>query len=416
VAARQQLVPDLGAAVRARPSLGLYLGALLLLPVSGLAPLGLLGRRASWTDVLVALASIAWLVEARRSRPLADIGRLRGVFVALAAFLALSGLSALLVADDRRDAARNVLLAAELVALVLLTADHGRTRLGRNAIVLVVAAGGALTVVLAVAGVALFHLGFDTRLTGAYGEQLIASGSYVRAAAGFGTPPLLANYCIVAAAIVALGSDVTPRLRRAVELGLGLVVVLTLSRAVLGFGVAVAIRAAGQRGSRRAWALAATAAFLAVGVMATLTVGRLHLDPTRPSTISFEVPDPGNRRQAFATSAETLASSPLLGTGPGSLPGENRGVPFRAHFTPLNVAATVGLPALAALATALVLLWTRRSRPTDIALWSGLAGVAIDALGQDVEHFRHVWLLIGLAAAGVGGRIEEPGEDAIVAA
>lgn len=135
------------------------------------------------------------------------------------------------------------------------------------------------------------------------------------------------------------------------------------------------------------------------------------LDPTRLSTVSFEVPDPGNRRQALATSLDTLADHPLLGTGPGTLPGRNRGVPFRAHLTPLNIAATVGVPALVAVTAALALLWRRRPRPTDVALWSGFAGVGIDALGQDVEHFRHVWILVGLAAAAVASRAPTPPGD-----
>ncbi len=220
-------------------------------------------------------------------------------------------------------------------------------------------------------------------------------------AAGFGSPPLLAGYCIFAAAVMAIDSDLAPRARRATEAALAIVVVLTLSRAIIGFFVAVGIRAAAARRSSRARTLAWVAAVLGVGVMVALTVGRLHLDPTRPSTISYEVPDPGNRREAFATSLDTLGQHPILGAGPGTLTGENRGLPFRAHFTPLNVAATVGLPALVALTAALLLLWMGRRRPTEVAVWSGLAGVGIDAIGQDVEHFRHVWVLIGLAAASV---------------
>ncbi len=399
-------------AVRDRPSFALYLAALAFLPIAGIAPLGVLSERSSWTDLLVAAAALAWAVETVPRVRWRGASPLRGVYVAFAVFLALSALSAVLVADDRRDAVVNVLLAAELVALAVLTADYARSRRGRNAIVAVMAVGAIGTVALAALGVALFYLGVDTSLTGVYGEQFIASDSYVRAAAGFDTPPLLANYCIVAAAVMAIDSDLSPRLRRATELALAVVVILTLSRAILGFFVAMAIRVAGTRGSSRAKGLAVAAAVLAVAVMALLTIGRLHLDPTQPSTISYEVPDPGNRREAFATSLDTLWSQPLLGSGPGTLPGENRGAPFRAHFTPLNIAATVGLPALIALATALILLWTRRGRPTDIALWSGFAGVAIDAIGQDVEHFRHVWILIGLAAGSVAasrasGRSEE---------
>ena len=380
------------------PSFGLYLLALAALPFAGVAPLGVLNERSSWTDVLIAAAAIAWLLEIRPRWRDSAFDRLRGAYVAIGVFLALTAMSAVL-ADDRREALITVLLMGELVALMIMTAYHGRTRARRYAIVLVIALGALATIAMAAVGLASFYLGLDTPLIGPYGEQFVASGAYARVAAGFGTPPLLADYCIVAAAIVAMDADLPHRLRRAVELSLAVVVVLTLSRAILGFFVAIAIRAAAARGSRAAKLAAGALAVAALATIAALTVGRLRLDPTRPSTISYELPDPGNRRQAFATSLQTFAAHPLLGLGPGTFPGENRGVPFRAHFTPLNIAATVGLPALLALATALAILWRRRPRPTEIALWSGLAGVAIDALGQDVEHFRHVWILIGLAAA-----------------
>jgi hypothetical protein len=54
-------------------------------------------------------------------------------------------------------------------------------------------------------------------------------------------------------------------------------------------------------------------------------------------------------------------------------------VPLRAHLTPLNIAATMGAPALVAFAL--------------------LAGLALDGLAQDIDHFRHVWVMIGLADA-----------------
>ena len=123
-------------------------------------------------------------------------------------------------------------------------------------------------------------------------------------------------------------------------------------------------------------------------VVPALSVGRLHLDPTRPETISYEVPDPHSRREALATLLHTLREHPLVGEGPGSLTGENMGVPFRAHLTLLNIAATMGLPALAAFTFLIVTLWRNRRWPTPVATWSGMAGLGVDALGQDVEHFR----------------------------
>jgi hypothetical protein len=106
------------------------------------------------------------------------------------------------------------------------------------------------------------------------------------------------------------------------------------------------------------------------------------------------------------TAWRTLRDEPVFGIGPGTDPGIYFGMRFRAHLTPLNVAATAGLPALLLLTGTVVALWRGRSRPTDVAIWSGLAAVMIDGLAQDFEHFRHVWLLIGLAAATTAARPE----------
>lgn len=389
---------DVETSIRERPSFGLYLAALAALPIGWLSPLSSISERSTWTDVLVAAALVLWAWERLRGGQIARRPPLLGVWVALGAYLLFTVLSGAFAAEDRHDAVINILLTAELIGLAVLTADYARGRRELGAIVLVIMLGALLTVALAAVGFGLFYLGVDTRLTGGYGE-IAASNSYARVRAGFFSAPLLASYCIFAAAVMAIDCDVPRRLRRGTELALAPVVILTLSRGILGFFVAMGIRAAGARRSARARALAVAAAVLAVGAMVALTVGLLHLDPTRPSTISYTVPAPDNRREAFSSSLGTLGDHLLLGAGPGAITGQNRGVPFRAHFTPLNVAATVGLPALIALSVALALLWTRRGRPTAVALWSGFAGIAIDALGQDVEHFRHVWVLIGLAAA-----------------
>lgn len=71
----------------------------------------------------------------------------------------------------------------------------------------------------------------------------------------------------------------------------------------------------------------------------------------------------------------------------------------RAHVTLLNIAATMGIPALAAITFLIVILWRNRWRPTPIATWSGLAGLAIDGLTLDSDHFRHLWILLGMADA-----------------
>jgi O-antigen ligase len=179
-------------------------------------------------------------------------------------------------------------------------------------------------------------------------------------------------------------------------------VVFTFSRAIIGFGAAAVIRAARTPAQRAA---AAAAAILCVALMAALTFTKVSLDPSHPLDARIETAHESVRNQELRASLETLSEHPAYGTGPGSLPGEAAGYGRRqAHNTPVGVAATLGLPALAVLIALLVALWRGRSRPTNWATWGGLAGLGIDGLGQDIEHFRHVWVMLGVAGAQQGDR------------
>jgi hypothetical protein len=383
--------------VLGRPAFALYLLALATLGFNWLSPLSSFQETAGWTDVFVALAALAWLVERTRTRSFPEP---RLFHLALALWLA-AALFSLAFADAKGTGAKNVLLLCELAALALLTSEYASEREGLKAIVAVIAGVSLVTAALAALGLALFFAGEQTSLIGAYGEQFIRSDNYARVAAGFSTPPLLASFCIFASAVVAReDSPVSPRLTAAIQFALSAVVLLTFSRGAIAFFMALGIRAAYRRLDARAAArVALLLVSAAVALLALMSVGRLHLDPTKPSTITYEVPDPGNRREAFDTGLDTLADHPLTGKGPGSYVSLNRGAPFRAHFTPLNVAATTGLPALAALVFLVVVLWRERGRPTSIATWSGLLGLAVDGLAQDIEHFRHLWVMLGLADA-----------------
>ena len=378
-----------------RASFWCYLAAVAGLGVRWLSPLSAITEQAILSDVLVAAASGIWLIGLLVGR---RGFRIRVFHLALALVVGATCLSAAFAADTQL-ALENVLLTLELVAIALLTSYFAADARRLRWIVWAVCASVLVTAVLAAVGLALFYADVKTGLTGAYGEQFIANDTYARVQAGFYSPPLLASYCIFASAVIAREDVPIPhRVRLAAQIALGALVIATLSRAVLGFAAALIIRAAARRPDSVRWRSAAIATVVgAMVAMAALTAGRLHLDPTRPGTISYEVPDPGNRAESFVASVETLGDHPIVGEGPGTLVGENRGQPFRAHFTPLNIAATVGLPALAAFTFLIVTLWRRRRRPTPIATWSGLAGLGIDGLGQDIEHFRHVWVLLGLA-------------------
>jgi hypothetical protein len=383
-------------AARERPSLALYLIALALLPIKWLSPIS--HEQAGWTDVFIAAAALAWSWEKVRAgaRP-----KLRAAHVGLALYLVAGAVSAAAASTGSTGVWSNVLIMAELVVLAVLTSDFARDESGRRAIGLVVLLTVLVTAVLAVLALCLFYARVPTDLVWLYGD-LTPSDNYARIAAGFHSAPLLGSYCIFASAVLADQASGLPRRVRAVaQVILLVLVVLTVSRALLGFLVAAAIRFAAARGTRAARNLAIGAVVASLLVATILTVGRLSIDPSAPTSASYSLLDTSDspRLASIEASAETLADRPLVGSGPGSLAGEADGAGLRAHLTPLNVAATLGLPALAALAFAIGAIWRQRRRPTNIAIWSGLAGLGIDSLSQDAEHFRHVWILLGLADA-----------------
>lgn len=240
---------------------------------------------------------------------------------------------------------------------------------------------------------ALFYAGVETPLIGGHGGLL--PGYYARAQAGLYHPSLLASFCIFASAVLAhADANLSSTLRRTAQAAIAIAVLLTFSRGIIAFALSVVIRAACGRGHRR---VAIFCAVASVACIALLTLPNVRLDPSRPLSVHLR-DTPSMHRRAITSSFRTFIAHPLWGTGPGTHPGQLKpGMPFDAHLTPLNVAATLGVPALVGFLAIPLALWRRRRRPTDIATWSGLAGLGLDALAQDVEDFRHLWVLFGLA-------------------
>lgn len=368
----------------------LYLSAVALLPWAWLPPFPWLHPRAQWSDAVLAAAALAWalaLWRARR-RPHAH-----PAFAAMAAYLVWAAVS--LLANGATPAGAAKLLGhALLVALAVVTADLASRPDGFPRLARAVAVTSLLSAAAALLGELLFLAGRPTALVGSYGD--LVPGPYARVQAGLTHPNLLASFCLAASGLVASRAAALPRrLHLWTQAALAATVLLTVSRAALAFAVAWLLRTARTPGARRrAWAaVAATAALLVA-----LSLVHLRLDPTRPWPARLD-PQPSPRRQALASAAATLASRPLFGVGPGAHPARADGAPFDAHLTFLNVAATLGLPAAAAFVAIPLLLWRRRARPTDVALWAALLALALDGLAQDVEDFRHVWLLFGALAA-----------------
>ncbi len=377
----------------------LYLATLALLPWGALVRFPFLHENAQWSDVVFALAAAAWAASLVASRRLP---RPRKVHAGLALYLGWAVVSLLAVSPRAASGPAKLLGVAMLVALFVVTSDMmGRPGMP-SAVGRTLAATSLLTAAAAVIGVALSFFGTITPLVGTCGDLL--PGPLSRAQAGFPHPNLLASWCVFAAgALSREDAGLSRTWRRVSQAALALTVVLTTSRAILAFALAAAIRGATTPARRRA---AGILAAFCVAAIVVLTLVNVTFNPLRPWDLQLR-PGPSVRLQAATTSVATLLSHPVVGTGPGTSPGLRGALPFDAHLTPLNIAATLGLPALAGLAFAALALWRARSRPTDLATWGMLAGLALDGLGQDVEDFRHVWVALGFADAGRGDREKE---------
>jgi hypothetical protein len=372
--------------------LALYVTSLVLLPWTWFPPFPWLHEHAQWSDAVFALAAVAWLIERWQ---LGSWPRFHSLHIALALYFSFACLSLFSSSPNPLSGLPKLLGIAELCTLAFITSDlASRPGVSRN-IGRAIAITSLITAAAAVAGLLLFYGGVSSPLIGIYGE-LEASRWYARVQAGTYNPNLLASFCIFAAAIVARRDSELPVALRRVALGaLWVTVLLTFSRGILGFIVASMIRNAHTPTRKK---IAGTVGIFLTLIMLTATLWNPVLDPSHLLAAHLHSA-PSTRLQAATSSLQTLIAHPLLGSGLSTSPGTARGLAFDAHLTPLNVASTLGLPALIAFLFMIASLWRRRGRPTDLAIWGGLAGLALDGLAQDIEDFRHLWVMIGLANA-----------------
>lgn len=374
------------------PAAVLLVATLVLLPWGAFLPLGALHEHAQWPDAVFALATLAWAAAQLQSGRRA---RVRPVHAWLALYLGWAALSLALASPRPPSGAPKLLGMAMLAALFAVTSDIVGWPGLPAAIGRAIAVTSLAVAIAAVAAFVLALLGVATPLVGAPGD--LRPTSLPRVQGGFSHPNLLASWCVFASALVARAdAGLSRRVRCLVQVALAVTVLLTVSRAILAFALSAALRHASTTGRRR---LAALLALATVLTFPALTLWNVQLDTSRPWAIGVaEQSSP--RLQAARTSLEALARHPLFGLGPGSSVGSHAGHAMDAHLTPLNVAATLGLPALLALVLLVAALWRARARPTDRTTWGLLAGLGVDGLAQDVEDFRHVWIALGLADAG----------------
>ena len=295
----------------------LYLATLALLPWGTIVGFPWLHENAQWSDVLFALAAALWAagVVASRQWP-----RLRLVHAGLGLYLGWAALS-LLAADPRPASGPTKLLGvAMLVALMVVTSELARRSGMPRAIGLTVAITSVLVAVAAVVGVGLSVTGRLTFLVGTCGDLL--PGPLWRAQAGFSHPNLLASYCIFASGVVAWPSaGLSRRLRRLAQVAITLTILLTFSRAILGFALAAAIRGATTPARRRwVWGLAA------VLVVAVLGLTVVNVTFTRPAPGSFRCspgrhpgwrpPPPHSTPSPPIPSSAPALGAPRVGRGP----------------------------------------------------------------------------------------------------
>jgi O-antigen ligase/polysaccharide polymerase Wzy-like membrane protein len=380
--------------------LGLYLTSLALLPWMWFPPFPWLHEHAQWSDAIFGLTAALWAIERWRCRQWPCI---RPAHIALGLYFLTACLSLLFASPDLRFSAPKLLGVAELCTLAFITSDIASRPGASRVIVRVIAITSLVSAAVAIGGLILFYAGVGSPLIGIYGE-LDPSPWYARVQGPTYNPNLLASFCIFAAATVAhRDGDLPAWLRRLTLAALALTVILTFSRGILGFVLAAVI---GTARTPRRRIVASVCAAVCVGVIIVLTVWNPAIDPTHPMDAHLQSV-PSSRFQAATSSLIAIVRHPVFGSGLGTNPGRYRGNPFDAHCTPINIAATLGLPALIVFSFLIASLWRRRIRPTDLAIWGGLAGLALDGLAQDVEDFRHLWVMIGLAGSDPGGRVND---------
>ena len=376
-----------------RVVLVLYLATLALLPWTWFPPFPWLQEHAQWSDAVFAVTAGFWAIDKFLAR---QWPQFHPAHIAIGLYFTASTFSFLLASPDKVIGGLKLLGIGELCMLAVITGDLASQPSVLRAIARTVAWSALAIAAAAACGLILFYAGIRTPLIGIYGE-LTPSTWYARIQAGFYNPNLLVSFAIFAAAIVNHRDAKLPTaLRRSASAALAILAVLTFSRGILGFALSVIIRNARTRARK---IVAAAFAITGIGIMIFLSLFRVSLDPTNPFSLSLDPTIQPSRYQAATTALETLVSNPLWGSGPGTSPGRYLGHPFDSHCTPINIAATLGLPALAAFVLLLIVLWRRRELPTELALWGGFAGLALDSMGQDIEDFRHLWVMIGIAIA-----------------
>jgi O-antigen ligase len=279
----------------------------------------------------------------------------------------------------------------ELVALcwMVCSTDTTGARELRRAIVV----GSPIAAISAMAGVVLFYIGVQTELLNPYGGLL--PGDYPRVRGLMFHANLLAPFLATGFLLLWYEPELLRKwgMRWMVLAIVAIALIFTFSRTI----VALVIVFSGSELLRRRVTCGAYVLWgiLAGGMLAGLFVSVVYdvrLDPLHWWEIQVINGD-GIRWIIWQDALETIRISPLFGIGPGH-PVANG---WWAHNTWLNLWAGLGLLPLFTFAVLFLQSTIKALRLPLMGVTCALAVGLIDSFSVDIEDFRHVWLLMGLA-------------------
>ena len=366
-----------------------------------------LPAHAAWADAAMALAGLAFALAWIRGEVRLATGG--GALSAALGYVTWAGVSAAWAGHG----AWKWLGLVELSGVFALACGFGSDEEFRDKILRAWIGGAAVLCVAGLVGSGLTALGYVTPLTstgGAFGWSVRPKGLCT------GTD-MLATACL-APALFVLGDGAGDDARRWVGRArpwllalFGLTIALTLSRTALALAWGVVLLRVRRRGA------AVVSAVIAALGLAALVAVVFRYDPVLPDVGLQWSAAPGLRLRIAESALDTFAHHPLFGVGPASHAAwlgdwPRAGAPPRpwdAHLTPLDLLAVLGAPGLAlfALFVGLALRAGWRQRPSDPVrrlVLVAAAATLFDGLSLDLEDFRHVWLLLGLVAAGAPRR------------
>ena len=276
-------------------------------------------------------------------------------------------------------------------AVALASEDERTAQLIRRALI-VAALIGAIT---GLVGAVLFWLGKPTGLLNIAGD--LVPGNYPRIRGTMLRANALAG--LLATGLLLLG-DVPRRLRAPVAIVLVAAFAFTFSRSWIALAGAGAVwwLAIRPDHTRTRDALAVLAVLATIAVMLAISWLDVRVDPTRPWTTHLG--DGMGTRWIHLNDALATISDHPLGVGPGRAATYNG---WDAHFSPVNIAAVIGIPAALAFVALFALALTRTLRAaragetTMRGVAAALVLFALDALARDIEDQRTLWVLLGLA-------------------